>query len=104
MYENCPRFIHFASLFVFPTVLEIFYQDYLYRIASLLVIPKVLEIFYQDIYRKAIVLYKNCPPAHLPNWSHFTVVEIRWFLFVERLADASAERLSTVSRLHGLRQ
>ena len=40
---------------------------------------------------------RNCPAAQQPNWSHFTVVEIRWFLFVERLADASAERLSTVS-------
>jgi hypothetical protein len=31
------------------------------------------------------------------NWSQFTVVEIRWFLFVEKLPDALAERLSTVS-------
>ena len=31
-----------------------------------------------------------------PNWSHFTVVEIKWFLFVKIMPDALSERLLTV--------
>jgi hypothetical protein len=56
-----------------------------------LVIPTEAEIFYQDLHTKAL------ESAQQPDWYHFTVIEIRWFLFAERLADASAERLSTVS-------
>ena len=36
-----------------------------------------------------------------PNWSHLTVVEIGWFLFVERLPDAfGREAFDSVEPLH----
>ena len=76
---------------VIPTEAEIFYQDFIGK-ALVLVIPTEAEIFYQDFVAKALEL------AQQPNRYHFTGgSRIRWFLFAERLADASAERLSTVS-------
>jgi hypothetical protein len=48
-------------------------------------------------YRTRNILTRFVHIIQKQNWSHFTVVEIGWFLFVERLPDDSAERLSTVS-------
>ena len=42
-------------LLVIPTVLEIFYQEFV-RKALLLVTPTTLEIFYQEFVRKALLL------------------------------------------------
>ena len=56
-----------------------------------MVIHTEVEIFYQDLHTKTL------ESAQQSDWYHFTVIEIRWFLFAERLADASAERLSTMS-------
>ena len=62
--------------------------------ALVLANPRVVEIFYQDLLANALLLVN---PTEIEYWCHFTVVNIRWFLFVERLPDTSAERLSTVS-------
>ena len=99
-----------ALVLVISTEAEIFYQDLCAK-ALVLVIPIEAEIFYQDLCAKALVLvipieaeifYQDLHPkaresAQHPDWYHFTVIKIRWFLFAERLADASPERLSTVS-------
>ena len=93
-----------------PTELEIFWQDlfaqkslpfgYSYS-AEVQILQKISSFCKSYDSRNSLTRFVHIISTKAVlqlNWSHFTVVEIRWFLFVERLPDALAERLLAVSR------
>ena len=81
-----------ALVWVNPIVLELFYQHFCAK-ALVLVNPTVLEIFYRNFCANALVLVNSTisrssligfvhiihdtKAVLLPNWSYFTIVEIR---------------------------
>ena len=105
-----PRFVHKSPSFGYSyrsrNILPRFVQKsprfgYFYRSRNILprFVSKSSNICHSYRSRNILPRFatKTLESAQQSDWYHFTVIKIRWVLFAKRLADASAERLSTVS-------